>query len=159
MAEIHFFFKSKLSQWSKSPFCVNGINYGCAEQWMMGQKVLFFGDTEAHSEIMKATHPHDQKAWGRKVRGFDRDKWQAEAREILYIGNLAKFQQNPEHWKVLDDTGDKLLAESNPDDSIWGIGLPSDHPDAKLPEKWRGMNWLGEVLMRVRTQIRKERAQ
>ena len=35
-------------------------------------------------------------------------------------------------------------------DRVWGIGLAEDNPNATRPKNWRGTNWLGEVLMRVR---------
>jgi predicted NAD-dependent protein-ADP-ribosyltransferase YbiA (DUF1768 family) len=37
---------------------------------------------------------------------------------------------------------------------IWGIGLPADSPDVQNPNKWKGLNVLGQVLMKVREDLR-----
>jgi len=70
-----FFWKSALSQWRKSPFQVHGVEYNCAEQYMMAQKAIIFGDMEKLSEIMEAKLPSVQKKLGRQVKNFDVDEW------------------------------------------------------------------------------------
>lgn len=35
-------------------------------------------------------------------------------------------------------------------DTLRGIGLAADHPDVENPNKWKGLNLLGFVLMEVR---------
>ena len=44
--------------------------------------------------------------------------------DAVVRGNLAKFAQNPRLWRYLDATGEAVLVEASPVDSIWGIGLP-----------------------------------
>lgn len=55
---------------------------------------------------------------------------------------------------TFSSTGDKILAEASPYDTIWGIGLEASHPDVTCPEKWKGKNLLGKNLMQVRTELR-----
>ena len=43
-----------------------------------------------------------------------------------------------------------------PTDTVWGIGLEADHPDATNPAKWKGQNLLGKILMRVRKELREK---
>ena len=43
-----------------------------------------------------------------------------------------------------------MLVEASPVDRIWGIGLAADDADATNPPHWRGDNFLGFALMRVR---------
>ena len=45
--------------------------------------------------------------------------------------------------------------EASPTDKIWGIGLSKDDPRAADRSKWRGTNWLGEILTEVREEILK----
>ena len=45
--------------------------------------------------------------------------------------------------------------EASPTDRIWGIGLSKDDPRASDRNKWRGTNWLGEILTEVREEILK----
>jgi len=49
-----------------------------------------------------------------------------------------------------------VLAEANAKDIFWGIGLSEEDPDVHHCEKWRGKNLLGEILMKVRGQLRNE---
>lgn len=46
-----------------------------------------------------------------------------------------------------------MLVEASPLVRIWGIGLASDHPDAGVPRRWRGLNLLGFALMRARARL------
>ena len=52
-------------------------------------------------------------------------------------------------------TGDKILVEASPLDTIWGIGLSKDNEKAQNIAAWRGKNLLGFALMEVRDEIRK----
>ena len=150
MNDILFFYGGPCSQWYPSTFVIDGEKYNCAEQYMMAQKALFFGDTEAHRAIMKATDPSEQKMIGRQVRNFDADKWNEVCREIVYKANVAKFSQNEYLNKWLKNTGDRELVEASPTDCIWGIGLSTSDPRRFDRSKWRGTNWLGEAIMQAR---------
>src|SRR5690348_686116 len=90
------FWRGWPSQWHPSPFAVDGVSYGCAEQYMMAEKARLFGDDGALHSILAAATPKEQKALGRRVAGFDRLRWDQACREIVYLGNLAKFTQNTE---------------------------------------------------------------
>jgi len=151
-----FFYGGPFSQWYGSKFEVSGVEYNCAEQFMMAAKARIFGDKEALKKIMASEDPKEQKALGREVKGFSEISWNRTAKEVVYIANLAKFSE-PELKKVLLDTGNKELVEASPYDTIWGIGLGEDDPDRLDKSKWKGTNWLGEVLMRVRRELRNQR--
>lgn len=166
---IRLFLTNKLSQWARSDFVIDGIRYNCCEQWMMAQKATFFGDKDALDAIMSADPsspefsngpwincPRVQKEWGRKVKGFDKAKWEEVAQDVVFAGNLAKFSQNKEFEEFLHNTGDDILAEANPRDPIWGIGLRADDPLAQDQATWRGKNWLGIALMKVRDEIKEQ---
>jgi ribA/ribD-fused uncharacterized protein len=145
-----FFWGGTFSQWHPSNFDIDGVNYNCCEQYMMAKKALLFGDRETHRKIMDSKLPKEQKALGRLVKGFDTDKWNEVCREHVYEGNLAKFRQNPKMYQELLATGTKELVEASPFDTIWGIGLSESDKNILERSKWKGTNWLGEALMRVR---------
>ena len=150
MEKFTFFWDGPFSQWDPSPFGIQGQAYNCAEQWMMEQKAIFFKDEDARRRIMSTLSPRDQKAIGRKVRGFDPEAWDAVSRCIVYHGNVAKFNQNPSHKKALLATAGTTIVEASPYDQIWGIGLAEGDPRAFNRKTWRGRNWLGEVLTALR---------
>nr|WP_296442381.1 NADAR family protein [uncultured Acetatifactor sp.] len=62
-------------------------------------------------------------------------------------GNWCKFSQNPGLREFLLSTGDSIMVEASPYDSIWGIRLSADSPEAQDPMKWRGQNLLGFALI------------
>jgi ribA/ribD-fused uncharacterized protein len=150
-----FFWSGWPSQWHPARFTVDGEAYDCAEQYMMAEKARLFGDEETRRLILAATHPREQKALGRRVTPFDEARWTGACREVVYLGNLAKFGQNDELRALLLATSGKTLVEASPKDRIWGIGLAADDPRATKRSAWRGKNWLGEALMRVRAELSK----
>lgn len=148
-----FFLDGPFSQWFDSPFTVDGQVYLCAEQFMMAEKARLFADAGMLSAILAAPHPSEHKELGRRVSGFDDAVWKAEARRIVHRGNLAKFSQNPELRGRLAATRGTTLVEASPFDRLWGIGLLASDPRALSRATWRGANWLGEVLTRVREEL------
>ena len=168
-----FFWRGPFSQWCPCEFMVDGTTYNCAEQFMMAGKARLFEGSELYErdsegcilllsgnpvlttlgKIMATAEPREQKSLGRDVTGFDPDKWDAVARNIVYQGNMAKFMQNPEFRHYLLLTDGTTLVEASPYDCIWGIGFSEDHRKAQSRQFWRGTNWLGQVLTKVREDI------
>jgi len=148
-----FFWDGVFSQWQPSIFVIDNITYLTAEQYMMHQKALLFGDKEIADEVMKVTHPKDHKMLGRRVKGYDEAIWKRACIGIVYKGNLAKFTQNEDLKAELLNTGNKVLVEASPIDFIWGIELGEKDPKAENPAEWRGTNLLGFTLMLVRNEL------
>lgn len=145
--------KSCLSQWYLADFQVGHIIYCCMEQYMMSKKALLFGDEETNRAIMESTEQSHIKQLGRKVRGFDEARWNQFKRSIVLTGNYYKFTQIGSLRHYLLHTGDALLAEASPYDSIWGIGMSANEATACSVQQWRGENLLGFSLMAVRAEI------
>ena len=148
-----FFWNGIYSQWYKAPMTIDGVNYNCCEQYMMHQKALTFGDTETAELIMKTENPKDQKALGRQVKNFDKAKWDTVSIGIVYKGNYAKFSQNDDLGDELLVTGNKILVEASPYDTIWGIGMGEKEPGINNPANWKGLNLLGWSIMLVRKEL------
>ena len=148
-----FFWSGPFSQWYKSPFNTAGQLYVTAEQYMMAEKARLFGDQEILAKILTTANAREQKALGRRVRGFDADRWNSVAREVVYRGNRAKFTTHRDLLALLLATEGTTLAEASPLDTIWGIGLAADDPAALDRAQWQGSNWLGEVLTRLREDL------
>lgn len=148
--KYHFFWRGPLSQWRVSHFKEDDIMYCCAEQYMMYKKALLFKDTETANAILETSAPKEHQLLGRQVKNFNQDIWNQHAKDIVYQGNLLKFTQNPKLLDELLATGDKILVEASPIDRIWGIGLDEDAALTTPDVEWEGLNWLGEVLTRVK---------
>jgi len=98
---------------------------------MMYFKSLLF-DPSLSQSILDAATPGEAKALGRRIRNFDKEKWNDVADDIVERGNYWKF--NPKstcdtgqedrkvYFDYLRETKGKILVECNPDDRIWGIG-------------------------------------
>ena len=123
---------------------------------MMHQKAVLFKDEETAEKILAEKNPKKIKALGRKVRNFDDESWVATVKDVIYKGNLAKFTQNQHMKEELLSTGDRIIAEASPYDRRYGIGLGASDARAQNPTEWRGSNWLGEAIMKVRNTIQTE---
>ena len=88
------------------------------------------------------------------MRNFDNAVWDRVREYAVGAGNFAKFSQNPTTKYHLLSTGTNVLAEAIPFDSVWGIGLRTDDPEARDPHLWRGKHFLGKALPSVCEVIR-----
>mgnify|MGYP001799529351 CR=1 FL=1 len=150
-----YFWKSHspFSNWYVADFEIDGIKFNCSEQYMMYGKAKLFADEDIADKILQTEKPGAQKALGRKVRNFKSEVWNQHAKDIVYRANEAKFSQNEHLLKRLLKTKGTTLVEASPVDNIWGIGLAEDDPRAQHRMQWRGKNWLGEVLTRLREDL------
>ena len=145
--------KACFSNFYPSDFTENDILFNCNEQYMMYHKALLFQDHLIAKQILESNVPKDIKALGRKVKDFNIDIWEENARKIVTQGSFLKFTQNPKLLEILLDTKDDILVEASPYDKIWGIGLKEKDAINVDPSEWPGKNWLGECLMNVRTNV------
>lgn len=70
--KYYFFYETKhpFSQWHKSRFIVNDIEFNSAEQYMMYSKAVLFGDNEIAESILNTNDVRKQKQLGREVKGM-----------------------------------------------------------------------------------------
>lgn len=142
------------SNWNMTGFTVKGIRFANGEQYMMYCKAKFFGDADTATRILAEPDPRNVKALGRAVRGYDDAKWSATRLKFVSRGLLEKAMQNPRIQEELLGTGDRILVEASPYDTIWGIGLKETDPRALDMSQWRGENLLGQAWMWVREVLR-----
>jgi len=159
-----FFWGGEFSNFHTSYFTdAEGATYSCTEQYYMAKKALFFEDQYHYEKIMNEKCPRTQKKYGRKVVNFDEKKWYGEfadenpAKKYMYEGNYLKYTQNKKLKNMLINTainGD--LVEASPYDKLWGMGMRADEFGATCKRFWRGKNWLGEILTKIRDEIIEE---
>lgn len=114
---------------------------------------------QAAISVLAAPDPWSIKAIGKKIAPID-DYWSSseEAMAAMRKAVWEKFTQNTYLSDVLLSTGELILAEANPHDTIWGIGLTKNHKDTPNASNWPGKNQLGAILMNVRGEIRQKLA-
>ena len=145
-----------LSQWYKCEFEDESANvYNSCEQYMMAQKAKLFWDDKIYKKIMNETNMKTIKELGKKVHYFEQESWDEYKEQIVYEANFLKFSQNEELKRFLLSTDEKMIVEVNPNDIVWACGY--FEKDAKNPDLWRGKNLLGQILMQVRKNLKKDR--
>ena len=149
----HFFWSGPFSQWQACRFEMDGLDFSSAEQAMMYFKATLFSDQEIADQILAEGEPGRQKALGRRVKGFHEETWAAERYDIVKRVNLAKFGQNKGLRRKLFQTIPKDMVEASPLDTIWGIGLDTDHALRTPVADWPGQNLLGRILNETRAEL------
>merc|ERR1719364_313807 len=114
------------------------------------------GDDEAFHSISAAKTPQEAKQGGRGVRGFNQDLWTSHLEELAFEVVRQKFDSCKKLRAVLLSTGDAILVEAAPNDTIWGVGLSMTDDRVYDLSKWCGQNILGYSLMRARSVLRGE---
>jgi hypothetical protein len=146
-----FFWKGKLSNWTKSTFSVNGVEFNCGEQYMMYAKAILFEDHEIAEEILAESNPKEIKALGRKIRNFKGDIWDSVKYKVVKEGLLQRFKQNSDLIKILEKNKGATFVEASPFDRIWGIGYDENHAMDNI-DNW-GENLLGKVITEIAEEL------
>lgn len=137
----HFKSNFTFSNWYINSFRDSemGLEFNCGEQDIMYRKGLYNLDcnngNESHKHnmvlmntIISAKEPGGKK--GQKVLGrrliIDTNKWDNEdVYEVAYKTVYYKFSNEKLKERLLE-TGNKIMIEASPIDSIWGIGMGPD---------------------------------
>jgi ribA/ribD-fused uncharacterized protein len=142
-----------LSNFSHSPFSASlwlgeGPEFGfqTVEHYYQANKTI---NLYLAKEIIAARTPRRAKSLGRRVTL--RPGWEGIKHDVMLTGVREKFKQNPELAARLVATGDATLIEGNTwNDRYWGCS-PVKGADGI---RWVGENYLGQMLMIVRQEIR-----
>ena len=155
LTDTHVYFWNGIySQWSKSSFTEDGIDFPNAEFYMMYHKASVFESLDIQAEMIKVkNNPKAVKALGRKIKNFSDSKWDAHKLEIVEQASYLKFTQNPKLLKQLLAEQHLELVEASPVDKVWGIGLHYDNDKVLDKSNWKGQNLLGKCIMKARTKI------
>lgn len=142
------------SNMSEHRIDVDGIQYPTVEHYFQAMKAKEFKDEEMEEKIVKAKTAKAVKAMGKKIKNFVKEVWDAKRDEIMRIGVRAKFVQHPELRKQLLETGERMIGEADARNLYWGIGTAVTSEKSKNPEKWRGQNKMGKLLMDLRREFK-----
>lgn len=129
-----------LSNFYEAPVVWEGITYPSNEHAFQAAKSL---NPARRLEVAAAATPGKAKRMGRTLQL--RSDWEKVKYNIMLEIVLAKFHQHKDLAEALLDTDEAELIEGNWwNDTTWGVcnGV--------------GQNWLGKILMTVRTQLKFE---
>lgn len=131
-----------LSNFHPSPIEISGIKFPTVEHAFQAFKMY---SNENFERVRNAESPSEAKRLGRTL--LMRPDWDAIKFETMLDLVRAKFKQNPDLAKRLKATGKAKLVEGTLwNDRIWGIDIKTGI----------GKNWLGQILMEVRSELCKK---
>jgi ribA/ribD-fused uncharacterized protein len=134
-----------LSNFYESEIIYKGKSYKSVEHAYQAEKST---NEAEHEWIRNAPTPSKAKSFGNKIK--IKSNWDDIKYDLML--NLVRIKfQNKELKKMLLETGNEFLIESNYwHDNTWG------NCTCFNCKKIKGKNWLGEILMRVRKELRDE---
>ena len=139
-----------LSNFHPAPFRLDDVDYISLEQYKQAKKAEFFNDQTCLGNILSSTTSLDCKVQAKKIRGYERSKWEEVAEEKCTTGIRAKFEQNQHLMDTLiEKTGSKKIVECA-NDRLWGTGVNLTRDDCLNPEKWISPGILGKILEGIR---------
>ena len=138
-----------LSNFYRCNILYRGQDYTCLEQGYQCIKARENGDERAFHDILKMTSPADMKQRGAEI--VVNERWDRIKLEVMEDLVFCKFRQNLTLYNCLLNTRPHNLIECTIDD-FWGAGcvLGSIALDEGC---WPGQNYLGKILVRVRTRL------
>jgi adenylate cyclase len=141
---IRFFSKSDryrdFSNFANYPVKIDGVIWPTTEHYYQAQK---FEDPERQARVRDLPIPAAAKRYTKKHQAKIRPDWDEWKDTVMERALHAKFTQHDALRDLLVGSGDERIEEDSPRDSYWGTG-----PEGK------GQNKLGEMLMRLRAELR-----
>uniref|UniRef100_A0A914M7B5 NADAR domain-containing protein n=1 Tax=Meloidogyne incognita TaxID=6306 RepID=A0A914M7B5_MELIC len=137
----------------RSCFTLLGKTFSSVEQFFIWQKARFFGDLEIAEEVLMLDNPITIRRIGKRIRGYNQIEWNSVRNKVMYTGLWAKFTQNTQLFNQLRATGDGLIAQASASELYWSNGVCPKSARLKDPSQWEGENYLGKLLMELRSEI------
>ena len=133
-----------LSNFCMVSFEYEGFEYRSVEHAYQALKAT---NQKDHDMVANSNKAGEAKRWGQTIKM--REDWEEVKEDVMYGVTKAKFSQNLGLKKMLIDTGDAELIEGNDwGDIWWGFDI----------KQKKGQNKLGQILMRIRDELKDEEA-
>ena len=132
------------SNFAPWPIRLDGEVWPTSEHYFQAQK---FAAPRTQARIRKANTPGLAARMGRDRALPLRKGWDGMRIAVMRKAVAAKFTQHPALRELLLSTGDAPIIEHTEHDSFWGDGGDGS-----------GQNWLGRILVELRTTLRAEDA-
>jgi ribA/ribD-fused uncharacterized protein len=132
----------EFSNFAAFPITLDGQAWPTTEHYFQAQK---FEDAAYRERIRTAGSPMIAARLGRSRSVPIRSDWETTKIDVMRRAVMAKFTTHAELRELLLATGDEALVEAANGDSFWGCGANGN-----------GENWLGRILMEMRSQLRED---
>ena len=142
-----------LSNFYNCEFQHHNLTFHSSEQLIQFNKAKHFNDHITMAQIMSTSTPLECKRLSRDITNYNEDNWRMVAKDMCFVGLREKFVQNPSLMEALLKTEEKTLVECS-FDRIWGNGIPLGDHSCLDRQKWHNIGILGEMLMKIRSQLR-----
>ena len=126
-----------------STVIIDGVKWPTTEHYFQAQK--FVGTP--YVELIRNLHAPQQAfqmSRDPKVSHWRRSDWDSVKDDVMHKALQCKFDQHPNLRNKLLETGNKKMIEHTSNDSYWGDG----------GGEGRGLNKLGQLLMKVREEMK-----
>ena len=141
----------------EAPIYIDGAFYNCNEQYYTYSMAKFFNENEIAQESLRLKDPYEMVALHKKINKVNHEAWMSEAKNVLYLANMAKYSQNAIARTALISTGDDILGEASRNNT-WGIGGTIQDPRSMDTRYWTGHNVMGTILMKIRKIFQQEQS-
>ena len=131
-----------------------------AESAVMLCKAAIMLDLDTYRALQGVRDPDEAKWLGRRVGRrcgkWDETKWVDSRGTVAQSVVDQKLTSDVGATAVLLGTGELILAETNPNDKVWGVGMSAKDPRVGTPSSWPvgTQNLLGRCLMVARSRLR-----
>ncbi len=128
-----------------SPHCIDlaGKYWATVEHYYQAYKFLGTKFEYLMAEIQSAPTPELAAKIGRNSEYQPHPNWDLHKCEVMYRAVFQKFSTHLDLQQILLETNDAEIIEDSPVDYFWGCGIDRT-----------GINHLGQILMRVRANLR-----
>lgn len=128
------------SNFSRHSVFLKGKRWPTSEHYFQAMK---FEGTAHEEAVRRCARPADAANTGRDRKRPLRRDWESVKDQVMLEVVRAKFSQHEDLRAILLGTGDAKLVEHTENDAYWGDGGDGS-----------GKNRLGQILMRVREELR-----
>ena len=135
-----------LSNFWMCSFFLDNILYNSNEQFFQHKRAGRAGKQSIAIQILATADPIEQKHLGKQT-GLSDEHW--DSQQCMKRGAIAKFTQNVDLFKHLQDTKGHRLLHTNKYDTEWATGTALTEKDV-LTKLNPGKNILGKILEDIR---------
>ena len=105
------------------------MTYNTVEHFYQSEKAIFCGEERLAPKLLATDQPGKVKGLSYRMKNESKVKevYATLARDTMYRGVKAKFAQHSELARYLEEDKSENIAEANPKDDFFSIGLGLKH--------------------------------